>query len=210
MKKEMVFCALMGLAIGIVNCAPILSQKPSLEVQQLNAKPEGSNRDWGTATYKGLIIGKSTRADMLRVLGEPEWSGPPSNQGKVDQNPEIWNTYKGSGDFPGQTTVVIDKHSSVILSIDLYPEALSKEEAIRRLGDHYIKTRYDLDMCLSTDGGESAPLYESPNGEIEIIEYRSRGIAIRVNYQGNVDHIQYVNKPIGTPSSKCSTGHGVQ
>jgi hypothetical protein len=64
-------------------------------------------------------------------------------------------------------------------------------------------TRYDFDSCLSTDGGESAPLYESPDGAVTVVEYRHRGIAIGVNYKGEVDQSQYVSKPIGARASKC-------
>ena len=99
--------------------------------------------------------------------------------------------------------MVVDKGSGIIQRIDLYPEDLSVEQAIKYFGDDYVKTRYDFDECLSD--GESAPMYESPNGEFVSIEYRGRGIAIAVNSDAKVNHINYVSKPIGALSSRCKT-----
>lgn len=140
---------------------------------------------------------------MLKILGKPNWSGAPGDQPKDDPNPEIWNEYETGGDFPGKLTVVVDKRGGIIQRIDLYPQELSEEQAIKHFGEGYVTTRYDFDECLSD--GESAPMYESPNGQLVTIEYRSRGIAIALNYQGKVNHINYVSKPIGALSSKCKT-----
>lgn len=109
--------------------------------------------------------------------------------------------YDSGGDFPGSLNVVIDKRSDVVLRIDLYPEKLSKDDAVKHFGQDYIVTRYDFDECLGNE--ESGPLYESPNGSLLEVEYRERGIAISVNGVGEVNNISYVSKPIGTPESRC-------
>ena len=201
MKKVTIFCVLLSYSLSVVGCHSLGSQKTKHEVQQTAAQSEQRSREWRAATYRGLAIGKSTRDDMLHVFGQPQWSRPPGDQIKGDPNPEVWNEYESRGEFPGKLLVVLDEHSGVILAIDLYPENLTKEDAIKYFGDDYITTRYDFDMCLGND--ESGPVYESPNGSILYIEYRERGIALGIDYQGKVDQIQYVSKPIGAPSSKC-------
>lgn len=200
MKAAMILCLFLSQLVGLASCAAPLSQQHH-EAQQPPAKKERPKSEWHAATYRGLTIGKSTRADMLRVFGKPQWSGPPGDQMEGDPDPEVWYDYEGVAEFTGKLTVIVDERSNVILGIDLYPENLSKEEAIKHFGDDYVITRYDFDICLGNE--ESAPLYESPNGEIKIIEYRERGIAIGFNYQDKVEHIQYVSKPIGATSSKC-------
>jgi len=60
-------------------------------------------KKWQPATWKGLIAGKSTRADVLKLLGKPirkDFTEPDS--------PEVWYIYKDVGDFPGEFTVAID------------------------------------------------------------------------------------------------------
>jgi hypothetical protein len=143
-------------------------------------------------------MGKSTRADMLRLLGKPEGSSP-YNEGKDGSG--LLYEYKANGDVPGVIVVAVDNRTDLILNVNLEPQGWSKEQAIKHFGDDYLVTRYDFDDCLGD--GESAPLYESPNGSIARIEYRERGIAIAVNDQNNVDYIMYVSEPVGAPSSRC-------
>ena len=47
-----------------------------------------ADSEWHAATYRGLTIGESTRYDMLRVLGKPQWSGPPGDQTEDEPDPE--------------------------------------------------------------------------------------------------------------------------
>jgi len=159
------------------------------------------NREWQAGTYRGLTIGKSKRADVLRVLGEPRRQDTPAGQSPNDPDPEVWYVYKGAAEFVGDLTVVIEKRTGVVARIDLSPEDLSEAEAIKHFGPDYIITRYAFDECLGDE--ESAPLYESPNGSLLEIEYRARGIAVAVNEAGKVNTISFVSKPIGAVESKC-------
>jgi hypothetical protein len=158
-------------------------------------------RQWRPAVYMGLTMGQSTRDDMLRVFGEPQWSGQPADQMKDDPAPEIWYEYAYGGDFPGKLTVVTDQRSGLIKAIDLNPTNLTKQAAIEHFGPSFIITRYAFDQCLGNE--ESAPVYESPNGQLVNIEYRELGIAIAIGDDGNVLDINYVSEPIGATSSKC-------
>ncbi len=169
--------------------------------QKVVTQPSQDKAEWRAATYKGLTIGISTSADMLRVLGKPHWSGSPQGQTEDNPNPEVWNDYKIGGKLSGKLTVVVDKSSGTINSIDLYPENLSKEEAIKHFGENYIITRYAFDECLGDE--ESSPVYESPDGPLISIEYRERGIALSVDEQSTVTRISYVKEPLGTTESKC-------
>src|SRR5262245_819192 len=85
---------------------------------------------WQAATFRGLTIGKSTLADMLRVLGNPISSGPSADQ--APPQPIIWNDYgQIQGDLSGRLAVEVDSRNSRIVSISISPDRMSKEEAIR-------------------------------------------------------------------------------
>jgi hypothetical protein len=200
--RFILLCLLMGRLLSVATC-----QTNELQAQQSwNQQPISHiSREWRAANFRGLMIGQSTREDMLHLLGQPQSSGPPDLQTEDELNPEIWNNYESGGELPGKLTVIVDARSSTILGIDLYPENLTREEAINHFGKDYITTRYDFDSCLSKDDGESAPLYESPTGSVTYIEYRARGIALGMNGMGKVDQISYIAKPIGATSSKCKT-----
>jgi hypothetical protein len=148
-----------------------------------------------------LTAGKSTKADAVRVLGEPKRVDIPPDQTPNDRHPEVWYVYDNGGEFPGELTVVIDKRSNVIMTIELNPESLSKQEAVKHFGPDYVLTRYDFDECFGNE--ESAPVYESANGGLLEIEYRNRGIALSVTEDGRVNSVSYMSKPIGTRESRC-------
>ena len=169
----------------------------------LSYAPSAGQTDhrWHSATYRGLRVGKSRRADMLRVLGKPKWSRTSPGESDAEEHRELWNNYDHAGEFLGITNVVVDSRRGIITKIEFYPTRLSKEEAILHFGRSYIITRYDFDRCGGDE--ESEPIYESPNGPLVSVEYRSRGIAISVGYQDLVTKISYVNGPIGSVSPKC-------
>lgn len=156
---------------------------------------------WRPATFRGLIVGKSSRADMLRVLGQPKWSRAHEDEGDPDAPREVWNNYERGGEFPGTMSVVLDGRRGVITRIEFYPEKLTREQAVAHFGPGYVVTRYDFDPCGGDE--ESEPIYESPNGALVSVEYRSRGIAISVGYKDLVTRISYVDGPVGAIQSRC-------
>ena len=202
-------CIILCQSLSVANCTTLISQELQSEVQQRGVKSELHMVQWRAAAYRGLTIGKSTRKDMLRIFGTPQWSGPPGDQMKDEPKAEIWYEYEDRGEFPGKLTVIVDGRSGVILGIASYPKTMPKQVAIKHFGNDYLLTRYDFDFCLSRNGGESAPLYESPEGSIISIEYRGRGVAIAVHEDDTVAHISYVKEPIGAKSSKCKQTDGV-
>lgn len=197
MKSVLVLCALLLQSmLALQWCSRPLQDKSPTNVNGVQ-----SNKEWQAGTYRGLTIAKSTRADVLRVLGEPKREETPVDQSPKEPDPEVWYVYDTGGEFAGELTVVIQKQSNAVSRIDLYPDSLSRAEAIKHFGPDYILTRYDFDECLGDE--ESAPLYESANGPLLEIEYRHRGIAVSVDDAGKVQTISYVSKPIGASKSKC-------
>jgi hypothetical protein len=201
MKATFVLCTLL-IQLPALQCSSPSRQHQKQQEQQTGAITVQNQREWRAGTYLGLTAGKSTRADVLRVLGEPKRVDTPANQTTEEPNPEVWYVYDNAGDFAGELTVVIDKRTNVVLGINLHPDSLSKEKVVRHFGPDYILTRYDFDDCLGNE--EAAPLYESPNGSLLEVEYRHRGIAISVRDDGKVNTISYVSKPIGTRESRCN------
>ena len=46
------------------------------------ASPQAqSTKPWAPVTYHGLVMGKSTRADVLSILGKPKWAGKEPDTG---------------------------------------------------------------------------------------------------------------------------------
>ena len=159
------------------------------------------NRQWRPATFRGIAVGKSRLAEMLRVWGKPKWSRTSKPENEEESRSVTWTNYERVGEFPGPTTVVSDTRSGVIARINFYPDRLTKEQAIAHFGSGYIITRYAFDSCLDEEDAE--PIYESPTGPLVSVEYRARGIAISVGLKDMVTKISYVSGPIGSAKSRC-------
>jgi hypothetical protein len=160
-----------------------------------------AGRHWRPATYRGITVGKSKVADMLRAWGKPKWSR--TSKREADEESQVtWTNYERVGEFPGPTTVVSDSRSGVVTRINFYPDRLTKEQAIAHFGSGYLVTRYAFDSCL--DEEDSEPIYESSTGPLVSVEYRARGIAISVGYKDLVTRISYVSGPIGSAKSRCN------
>lgn len=157
------------------------------------------DRNWHAGTYRGLTVGKSTRADMVNVFGNPASSGPSADQD--ERQPIIWNDYgKITGDLSGRLAVEVDSRSDIIVGITISPEHMSSKEAITYFGNDYRLVNYEF--CPGDDANEEAwPVFESPkSSEIRYIEYKSKGIAIHVDSHGNVNGIYFRSEPIGLAS----------
>jgi hypothetical protein len=209
MKMNLALCTF--LSCTVIGTGYYASQTPaqraSLQQQPVAAQRNRDSRQWRPAVYRGLTLGTSTSADVLRILGDPQWAGPPTDQMADEPNPVIWYEYENGGDFPGRLTAAIDERSGKVKWISISTDSLERKEVLKHFGPGYIVTKYDFDLCLGDE--ESSPLYESPNGHMVNLEYRERGVAIQINELGKVTGIDYVSEPFGATESKCkqsSTG----
>ena len=151
-------------------------------------------------------MGISSRRDVMHRMGKPIRS---IEMGKESSNPpEVWADYHvASAPVTGTLTAVFDARKNRLLRMDLVPDQpLSREDLINTLGHRYVVTKYDFDTCLGDK--ESAPLFESPEGGLEVIEYRDRGIAAVLSGEpAHVSHVIYLGAPLGSRSSRCA-GNG--
>jgi len=142
---------------------------------------------------RGLTVGVSTREDMLRVLGSPTSQWVYEGMEEEDPGSVTHFIYKDAADLPGDLSVDVVKGTGRIAAIAIEPDVLTVERAIEHFGPDYVRTRYD--WCPGGDDDVwilDCPIYESPDGGLEYIEYRERGIAIHVGYSGLVNLVSFV------------------
>jgi hypothetical protein len=114
----------------------------------------------------------------------------------------------------GELTLGFDKASGLINhfsfhfiafkleSIEVYPEAMTLDEAVKTFGADFTTTRYRFDECLSD--GEGAPIFKHPLGNLVYYEYRSSWLYIGIDEERKiVNLIQYSRIPIGADHSAC-------
>lgn len=159
-------------------------------------------RQWNAGTYRGITVGKSTAAELLQKWGKPKWSG--HSEWDDPKNPKfLLYDYDTQEEFIFKIRVATEKKTGKVTNIDIWADELPLSKAIELFGKDYIETWYKFCTCDLGDGG---PIFESPDGNLRYIEYRSHGIAMVVNYRQMITSIQIVDKPIGFKSAKeCET-----
>jgi len=100
----------------------------------------------------------------------------------------------------GKLSVLFDR--DIISEMRLSPkEPYTRSSVVNILGRDYIVVHYSTDDCLGEGG--AAPMYENPNGDIESLEYRARGIAIDLHNE-DVGQISFVKGPLAGAHSRCA------
>ena len=149
---------------------------------------------WVPAVYHGLVMGQSTREDIVKVLGKPKWIGKEQDTGI----PII--EYVVRDPIPGTLTVYFRGRS--VDGMNLHPDQeLTKKDIVHLLGTDYLSVRYALDDCMAE--GDTAPICEAVDGPIEHMEYRDRGLAAILN-DGKVESIAFVAKPSWSTHCRCT------
>jgi hypothetical protein len=67
---------------------------------------------------------------------------------------------------PGKVEIAADKKTQLVEYVAVDPDNLSLEAAKELFGNGFRIVRYAFDMCL--DKGGEGPIYESPNGSLEL------------------------------------------
>ena len=212
MKILFIQVFILFVLISLSNCTKIKSSDVINKNDNQNLTDTSSNAfkviddKWQPAIFKGLKIGESSRSDALKILGKPgsstvsDYNDSPVGSDREDF--EVIDKYANFG-FYGELTVIYSKKSEVISEIVSYPKNLKVEEAIKYFGENYKKTQYDFVECPGDAG--SSRIYESENGGFKYIEYRSKGIAIKIDdSEKQVEDISFVSQPIGLNSPDCS------
>ena len=155
--------------------------------------PLAAQDSFRPAEFQGLRLGQATIADAIERLGEPV--GP-----FLDGTGTTWLHYKDVGRVPGKVEVMADSETGVIGGVTVYATNLSMTEARDLFGPGYEVKRYAFDDCLGD--AESAPVYESVDGNLEYTVYKELGIAIR-DSGGSSLSIGYLSQPPGAKESQC-------
>jgi hypothetical protein len=155
---------------------------------------EHGSQTWVPAVYHGLVVGKSTRADVLRVLGKPTWVGHESDTGTPMMDFQV------SDPVPGNLSVLF-RRGGILDGMALSPkQPLTEKDIVRILGSDFLVVRYAMDFCSEDDG--VGTLYESRDGSVKHLEYRSRGLVVSF-YHEEVQEITFVERLSVPKHSRC-------
>lgn len=164
---------------------------------------------WRPATYLGIELGTSGIDELIKELGSPSAM---SDLNSVGNDRDLRYVFDRA-EFPssGQLAVWVDKRTKVIHTMEFAVESLKRKDLNSLFGSQFQITKYAPDSCVKTNFDASA-IYESNEGELSYIEYRSKGIAVVVDEsvgpsrnlgEDRVTLILYLSKPLGPATSQC-------
>jgi hypothetical protein len=147
-------------------------------------------------------MGKSTRAEVIKALGKPIWNGKEEGTGVPMMSYEV------NDPLPGTLFVYTTKGILEEMKLSL-KKKINQNDIIHLFGSNYIFVRYDTDECLGD--AESVPIYQSTNGPIKTMQYRSLGVVADYDYNEDdtVYAIRYIYKLSVRTHSLC-TGRGTK
>lgn len=150
---------------------------------------------WKPGQFGELVAGKSTRADVIRVLGAAD----PGKGARVE-------TYKyaAKGDLGGDVLVEVNRTTGVVESITVqFSPNVTRTQAYKKYGRDYKEVNYSVVNC--PQNGATPLVYRNPKGGVELLEYPQKGLVLWPNQYGfDIAAAVYLARPL--PSKKPACG----
>lgn len=165
-----VFCSGLVLLVFQFGCQVAQTQENSSQVLTTPTPllPPKVSRQWKPGVYHGIVTGQSTREDVIRKFGKPEWEGERVGIEEEYQSDETVFTmiYKNIGGMSGETEVGYVKKGKIVESIIIFPDKnLTERDIIAKYGDNYLRVESPNDICavISADNPKQ-PLPKDAEG----------------------------------------------
>ncbi|HEU5401412.1 MAG TPA: hypothetical protein VFU86_08650 [Terriglobales bacterium] len=152
-------------------------------------------RAWKAGDFRGLVAGKSTRKDVVRVLG----TATPKQTAHL----EIFD-YPGKGDFGSRVIVEVNRATGLVATVtERFAPNITRTQARKKYGERYNEVQYSVSDCPQE--GVNAPAYRDPKGPIGLIEYPQQGLVLWPNEEGfDIAAALYLPKPMPGKKPVCS------
>jgi hypothetical protein len=154
------------------------------------ARHTDANEEWGQATFHGLVVGKSTAADVLRTFGKPSWKGGVQELIVPSDKEEIQYQYNGVADVNGDVYVVLGKRSRVVTAILFYPKKMTHDDVIAKFGSGYEESNVKLGPCPTSRERKIVAGYHQEYSTLLV--YRKLGLAVDINKDGSAFLVEYL------------------
>ncbi|MDT8068651.1 MAG: hypothetical protein ROO76_10865 [Terriglobia bacterium] len=152
------------------------------------------NRPWKPADFRGLVAGKSTRKDVIRMLG----AATPKRGRQLETY-----SYAGKGDFGANVIVEVRLATGVIETItERFSPNITRTQAHKKYGEDYREVQYSVADCPHE--GVNALAYRDPNGPIGLLVYSKQGIVLWPNHEGfDIAAALYLARPLPSKRPVC-------
>ena len=149
---------------------------------------------WKAGEFKGLVAGKATRKDVVRVMGATAPTRTP--------HLEVFN-YPGKGDFGSNVTVEVSRATGLVETItERFAPNITRTQAHKKYGENYDEVQYSVAECPHES--VNAMAYRDSKGPIGLIEYPQQGLVLWPNQEGfDIAAALYLAKPLPGKKPIC-------
>ncbi len=150
-----VFCSAWLILVFQFGCQVAQTQvnSPQLATSPTPSPPKIA-RQWKPGVYHDIKVGESTREDVIRKFGKPEWEGERVGIEEEYQSDETVFTmsYKNIGGMNGKTEFGYVKKGKVVESIMIWDNGKREiKDIVAKYGDNYLKVESPNDICAVID-----------------------------------------------------------
>lgn len=149
---------------------------------------------WKAGEFRGLVAGKATRKDVVRVLG--------ASTPKTTPHLDIYS-YPGKGDFGSNVTVEVNRATGRVETItERFAPNITRTQARKKYGENYNEVQSSVAECPHES--VNAMAYRDSNGPIGLIEYPQLGLVLWPNQEGfDIAAALYLAKPLPAKKPVC-------
>ncbi|MGE5111921.1 MAG: hypothetical protein ACM3JB_13755 [Acidobacteriaceae bacterium] len=159
------------------------------------AVAQGRSAAWKPGEFSGLVAGKSTRKDVIRMLG--------ANEPRREKLQETY-TYSGKGDFSSTLIIEVNRATGVVDTItEQFSPNITRTQAHKKYGNDYREVQYSIADCPHE--GVNPLAYRDPKGLVELIEYPQKGLILWPNREGfDIAAAVYLARPLPGKKPACA------
>lgn len=179
-----------------VACAVTLSPAHAAAQTGETRRPRQATRRWRVPTYKGITLNRSTRRDVRKIFGKPDWSGHPEDERDNAIPHMLRDEFVNVGGFGGRVAVNMRKRGTVVYSIEVYPPDDRQplfDDVVAEFGGDYIERDTALGPCPTA---AELRAHEPPAERDSLVfrVYPHKGYYITVVRSGHVREIVFLSK----------------
>ena len=201
MKLLKVLVVSVGAMLSVNVCMQTSTEQRSDAAVESVSKSPAHEDTWRPGNLKGLVVGKATREEFLKVFGTPISTSRPTVDLPEGEDSSIVDEFHYPEPFE-KLQAFFSPDTMLLTGMVLVPSKMTLDDLVAIYGNQYVVTKYKFIECLGDAG--SSMVIEDREGSVTYYEYRSLGMIVSVSdADGSIRFIEFVSGPLDTGKARC-------